>query len=54
MPKLKQEKKSSGESAESPRGIVPRERKRPLLLALAVVLITGWLVFLAVLALGGY
>jgi len=34
--------------------MVPRGRKRPLLLALAIVLISSWLLFLAVLALGGY
>lgn len=60
MPNLKQEKKSSADSraagpgSAAPLIMVPRGRKRPLLLALAIVLISSWLLFLAVLALGGY
>jgi hypothetical protein len=60
MPKLKHEKKSSadnnaaGPSITSPNTVLPRGRKRPLVLALAIVLVLSWLLFLAVLALGGY
>jgi hypothetical protein len=60
MPKLKHEKKTSahdnaaGPVIAGPNTVVPRGRKRPLLLALAIVLVLSWLIFLAVLALGGY
>jgi hypothetical protein len=60
MPYLKHEKKNSAESRAAgpgntaPRIMAPRGRKRPLLLALAILLISSWLLFLAVLALGGY
>jgi len=60
MPDVKHEKKSSAESraagpgSPAPHIIMPRGRKRPLVLALAIVLMSSWLLFLAVLALGGY
>jgi len=43
----------AGHSAPPPASSAQPRRKRPWLLALAVALFTGWLIFLASMAVGG-